>query len=55
MIDTDDIKVAFATLSGLGNWLLQLDILLQVLISVASLLYIVTKYVKLFTDKDKKD
>jgi len=39
----DDIKVAFASITGLGNWLVDIDMLLKVGISLASLLYIVLK------------
>ena len=54
MIDMDDVKVALATISGIGNWLLQVDILLQVLISIASLLYIIARLVKLMKNQKEK-
>ena len=53
MIDMDDIKVALATISGIGNWLLQVDILLQVLISLASLFYIIAKCAQLIKERKK--
>ncbi len=43
MIDFNDVKVAFASASGLGNWMLEIDTVLHVLISLASLIYIVLK------------
>ena len=42
-MNLDDIKVLVASVSGLGNWLLEIDILLKVAISLATLLYIVLK------------
>tara|TARA_Y100000593_G_scaffold91693_1_gene181201 strand:+ start:514 stop:675 length:162 start_codon:yes stop_codon:yes gene_type:complete len=43
MINLDDIKVASASATGIGNWMLQIDVLLKVAISVATLVYIVLK------------
>ena len=43
MINLDDIKVAFASVGGLGNWMLEIDMILKIAISVASLFYIVLK------------
>ena len=42
-MNLDDLKVLAASVSGLGNWLLEIDILLKVAISLATLLYIVLK------------
>lgn len=53
MINLDDIKVAFASVGGLGNWALEIDMLLKVAISIASLVYIVLK-IKQLIEKDKK-
>jgi len=39
----DDFKVIFASATGLGNWLVDIDMILKVGISLASLLYIVIK------------
>ena len=36
----DDLKVAIASVTGLGNWLVNIDLLLKIGISVASLVYI---------------
>jgi len=52
LIDLDDIKVAFASASGLGNWLLEIDTILKVSISAASLLYIILKIRNLIKDKE---
>tara|TARA_R110002153_G_scaffold157479_1_gene309483 strand:- start:44 stop:196 length:153 start_codon:yes stop_codon:yes gene_type:complete len=42
-MNLDDLKVLVASVSGLGNWLLEIDILLKVTISLVTLLYIVLK------------
>jgi hypothetical protein len=42
-MNLDDLKVLAASVSGLGNWLLEIDILLKVAISLATLLYITLK------------
>ena len=47
MIDLNDVKVGFASVSGLGNWMLEIDTVLHILISVASLVYIILKIVQL--------
>ena len=52
LIDLDDIKVAFASASGLGNWLLEIDTILKVSISAASLLYIILKIRNLIKNKE---
>lgn len=36
----DDLKVAIASATGLGNWMVEIDLVLKVAISVASLIYI---------------
>jgi len=42
-VDLEDAKVVFATTTGLGNWLVDIDLILKVGISAASLIYIVLK------------
>jgi len=51
IIDFTDVKVGFASASGLGNWMLEIDTVLHILISVASLVYIVLKIVELIKKK----
>ena len=51
LIDLDDIKVAFASVGGLGNWMLEIDTILKVLISLASLIYIGLKIRELIKNK----
>ena len=43
IITLDDVKVGLASATGLGNWLVDLELVLQITISLASLLYIVLK------------
>ena len=47
----DDIKVLAASVTGLGNWLIQMDILVKFLISLVSLLYIAKKCTDLYKGK----
>ena len=53
MIDFNDVKVGFASASGLGNWMLEIDTVLHVLISVASLVYIILKITELVKKKNE--
>jgi hypothetical protein len=50
MMNLDDLKVGFASVTGLGNWMLEIDILLKVGISLATLIYIVLKIRKHIKD-----
>jgi hypothetical protein len=50
-MNLDDIKVLAASVSGIGNWLLEIDILLKVSISLATLVYIVLKIRQLLGKK----
>jgi len=43
VINLDDLKVSAASITGIGNWMLQIDVLLKVAISVATLVYIILK------------
>ena len=42
-MNLDDFKVTIASVTGLGNWLLHIDVILKIGISVATLFYIVLK------------
>ena len=42
-MNLDDLKVTIASLTGIGNWLLQIDVILKIGISAATLFYIVLK------------
>jgi|TARA_R110002167_G_scaffold129156_1_gene311912 hypothetical protein len=50
-MNLDDLKVLAASVSGLGNWLLEIDILLKVTISLVTLLYITLKVQELLRKK----
>ena len=39
----DDFKVAIASATGIGNWIVEIDLILKVGISFASLVYIILK------------
>lgn len=52
-MNVDDIKVAIASVTGLGNWLLDIDMVLKVGISVATLVYIILKIKELLTNGGK--
>jgi hypothetical protein len=51
IIDFNDVKVGFASVGGLGNWMLEIDTVLHILISVASLVYIILKIIGLIRNK----
>ena len=53
IIDFNDVKVGFASASGLGNWILEIDTDLHILISVASLVYIILKIIGLLKKKNE--
>ena len=53
MIDATDIKVCISSIVGLGNWLVDIDLILKVAISFASLIYIILKIRELITSKGK--
>ena len=38
-----DLKVGLAAATGIGNWLVDIELILQITISLASLVYIVLK------------
>jgi hypothetical protein len=46
----DDMKVAFASITGLGNWLVDIDLVLKIVLSAASLVYIILKIKQLIKD-----
>ena len=50
-MNLDDLKVAFASVTGLGNWLVDIDLILKVGISAASLVYIILKVKQLLKKK----
>ena len=51
-MNLDDLKVAIASATGLGNWMVEIDLILKVAISVASLIYIGLKIRQLLKSDD---
>tara|TARA_S200002703_G_scaffold86473_1_gene74503 strand:- start:21 stop:239 length:219 start_codon:yes stop_codon:yes gene_type:complete len=49
-MNLDDIKVGIASVTGLGNWMVNIDLVLKIGISVASLIYITLKIRELLSD-----
>ena len=39
----DNIKVAIASGAGIGNWALEIDVILKIAVSAATLFYIILK------------
>ena len=52
MINLDDLKVGSASVTGIGNWMLEIDVILKVAISVATLVYIILKIKEQLNKKD---
>ena len=52
-MNLDDIKVILASVTGLGNWMVSIDLALKVGISLASLIYIVLKIRELLRNGSK--
>lgn len=48
----DDVKVAIASVTGIGNWMVSIDLVLKVGISLASLVYIILKIRELLKRKN---
>jgi|TARA_R110001583_G_scaffold86932_1_gene226870 hypothetical protein len=47
----DDFKVIFASATGLGNWLIDMDVLVKLILSCASLVYVILKIKQLLENK----
>ena len=47
----DDVKVVLASSAGIGNWWMEIDIILKLAISVATLFYIILKCGQLLKQK----
>tara|TARA_R100000808_G_scaffold1960_4_gene8359 strand:- start:10783 stop:10962 length:180 start_codon:yes stop_codon:yes gene_type:complete len=52
IFNLDDLKVIFASSTGIGNWLIEIDLLLKVAISLASLAYILLKCRELIQNRN---
>ena len=51
VFSVDDIRVGIAAAAGLTSWAVNIDVVVQLLISIASLTYIVLKIVEHFKRK----
>ena len=49
----DDLKTGIASLVGIGNWMVSIDLVLKVGISLASLIYIILKIRELIKNGSK--
>ena len=47
----DDFKVIFASSTGLGTWLIDMDMVIKLMLSLASLLYVILKIKHLLENK----
>ena len=47
----DDLKVIFASSTGLGTWLIDMDMVIKLMLSLASLLYVILKIKQLLENK----
>ena len=54
LFDFNDVKVLLASGTGLGNWLMEIDVILKVGISLASLVYIVLKCREILRGRDDR-
>jgi hypothetical protein len=52
-MNLDYIKTAIASVIGLGNWMVEIDLILKVGISTASLIYIILKIRELLKNGSK--
>lgn len=50
----DDFKVFIASTAGIGNWMVDIDLFLKILVSLASLVYILKRTVNLFSKTDER-
>ena len=51
MFTVDDFRVGIAAAAGLTSWAVNIDVVVQLLISIASLTYIVLKIIEHFKRK----
>jgi hypothetical protein len=49
----DDFKVFIASTAGIGNWMVDIDLFLKILVSLASLIYILKRTANLFKKNDE--
>lgn len=54
LFDFNDVKVLLASGTGLGNWLMEIDMILKIGISLASLVYIILKCREILRGRDDR-
>ena len=54
MLNLDDVKVLASSTAGLGSWLTELDVILKIAISVATLVYIILKCKQIIDGKNER-
>jgi len=47
----DDLKVIFASSTGLGTWLIDMDMVIKLMLSLASLLYVILKIIQILENR----
>ena len=47
----DDLKVIFASSTGLGTWLIDMDMVVKLMLSLASLLYVILKIIQILENR----
>ena len=50
-MNLDDLKVTFASSTGLGTWLIDMDMLIKIMLSLASLLYVILKIIQILENR----
>jgi hypothetical protein len=50
-VKPDDLKVFAASFAGVGNWMVEIDLILKIGISTVSLIYVSKKTLDLFSKK----
>jgi len=54
LFNFNDVKVLLASGTGLGNWLMEIDMILKIGISLASLVYIILKCREILRGRDDR-
>ena len=50
-MNLDDLKVIFASSTGLGTWLIDMDMVVKLMLSLASLLYVILKIIQILENR----
>lgn len=55
MFTWDDVRVVIASATGLGVQLANIDVIIKILVGIATICYITSKTIKLWQNKSEKD